>query len=57
MHIHTHIVCNAQDLNFKFKLKLGKVKLTQVLMPSSMLSRKKKLNSHVSLSLSLLQNF
>ena len=41
MHIHTHIVCNAQDSNFKFKLKLGRVKLTQVLVPSSMLSRKK----------------
>ena len=23
MHIHTHVACNAQDLNFKFKLKLG----------------------------------
>ena len=37
MHIYTHVACNAQDLNFKFKLKLGRVKLTQVSMPSSML--------------------
>ena len=41
MHIHTHIVCNAQDSNFKFKLKLGRVKHTQVLVPSFMLSRKR----------------
>ena len=36
MHIYTHVACNAQDLNFKFKLKLGRVKLTQVSVPSSM---------------------
>ena len=32
------------------RLKLGRVKLTQISMPSSMLSRTK-INSHVSLSL------
>ena len=41
MHIHTHVACNAQDLNFKFKLKLGRVKLTQVSIPFSILSRTK----------------
>ena len=42
MHIHTHVACNAQDLNFKFKLKLGRVKLTRVSVPSSMLNFKDK---------------
>ena len=41
MHIHKHVACNAYNLNFKFKLKLGRVKLTQVSVLSSMLSRKK----------------
>ena len=41
MHIHTHVVCNAQDLNFKFKLKLGRVKLTQVLVPAFIISMTK----------------
>ena len=36
-----HVACNSQDLNFKFKLKLGRVKLTRVSVPSSMLSRTK----------------
>ena len=39
MHIHTHVACNTQDLNFKFKLKLDRVKLTQILVSSSMLAR------------------
>ena len=38
MHIYTHVACNAQDLNFKFKLR---VKLTQISVPSSILSRTK----------------
>ena len=37
MHIYTHVVCNVQDFNFKFKLKLGRLKLAQVSVPSSML--------------------
>ena len=41
MHIDTHVACNAHDLNFKFKFKLGRVKLSQVLVSSSMLSRTK----------------
>ena len=39
--MHTHVACNVQDLNFKFKLKLGRVKMTQVSVHSSMLSRTK----------------
>ena len=53
MHIHTHVVCNAQDLNFKFKLKLGRVKLTQVLVSSSILSMTKIKFSCESLSTSI----
>ena len=57
MHIHTHVACNAQDFKFKLKLKLGRVKLTQVLVSSSMLSKTKIKFSCESLSTSNFQMF
>ena len=52
MHRHTHVACNARDLNFKFKLKLGRVKLTQIPVSSSLLSSTKIKFSYESLSTS-----
>ena len=55
--MHTHVACNAHDLNFKFKFKLGRVKLAQLSVSSSMHSRKKIKFSCESLSTSNFQMF